>query len=48
MCTMTDGGYRPINFTTLERSPRHGVLWLGEVAFLRIASPLLREVTSFE
>lgn len=46
--TMEDFGYRLVDITELNRSPRHGVLWLTELAFLRAASPLLASVTSYE
>jgi FkbM family methyltransferase len=45
---MADAGYRPIDFTDLNRSPKHGVLWLCEVAFLRNNSALLERATSYE
>jgi FkbM family methyltransferase len=45
---MASAGYRLIDITDLNRSPRHGVLWLCELAFLRNASPLLNAVTSYE
>ena len=45
---MADAGYRLIDITGLERSPRHGVLWLCELAFLRNGSPLLEKVDCFE
>ena len=45
---MTAAGYRLIDITDLNRSPRHGVLWLCELAFLRNASPLLKNATSYE
>jgi FkbM family methyltransferase len=45
---MASVGYRLIDITGLERSPRHGVLWLCELAFLRAGSPLLDKATSFE
>jgi FkbM family methyltransferase len=45
---MAAAGYRLIDITDLNRSPRHGVLWLTELAFLRNASPLLNAVTSYE
>jgi FkbM family methyltransferase len=45
---MTSAGYRLIDITDLNRSPRHGVLWLTELAFLRDGSPLLNNVTSYE
>jgi FkbM family methyltransferase len=46
--TMADFGYRLVDITELDRSPKHGVLWLTELAFLRSASPLLASVTSYE
>ncbi len=45
---MAAAGYRLIDITDLNRSPRHGVLWLTELAFLRNASPLLNAITSYE
>lgn len=45
---MTNAGYRLIDITDLNRSPKYEVLWLCELAFLRRDSPLLREVTSYE
>ena len=45
---MAAAGYRLIDITDLNRSPRHGVLWLTELAFLRNGSPLLNAVTSYE
>ena len=45
---MSRAGYRLLDITDLNRSPRHGVLWLCELAFLRTASPLLSAVTSYE
>lgn len=44
--TMEALGYRLIDITELNRSPKHNVLWLTELAFLRSASPLLARVTS--
>ncbi len=46
--TMENFGYRLIDITELNRSPKHGVLWLTELAFLRASSPLLASVTSYE
>lgn len=46
--TMEDFGYRLLDITELNRSPKHGVLWLTELAFLRASSPLLSSVTSYE
>lgn len=45
---MSAGGYRLLDITDLNRSPKHGVLWLVELAFLRVGSPLLNAVTSYE
>jgi hypothetical protein len=45
---MAGAGYRLIDITGLERSPRHGVLWLCELAFLQKGSTLLDKVESFE
>ena len=45
---MVNAGYRLIDITTPNRSPKYGVLWLCEFAFLRNASPLLQAVTSYE
>lgn len=46
--TMDNLGYRIIDVTELNHSPKHGVLWLTELAFLRKDSPLLDSVTSYE
>jgi len=48
--TMEDFGYRLVDITELNRSPKYGVLWLTltELAFLRTSSPLLASVTSYE
>ena len=46
--TMEDLGYRLVDITELNRSPKHTVLWLTELAFLRKSSPLLASVTSYE
>lgn len=45
--TMTEAGYRMIDITDLNRSPRHGVLWLCELVFLREGSPLLAAAGSY-
>ncbi len=44
---MADAGYCLMDITDLNRSPKHGVLWLCELAFLRVGSPLLNAVTSY-
>jgi FkbM family methyltransferase len=45
---MAEHGYRLIDVTELNRSPKHNVLWLTELAFLRNASRLLAQATSYE
>jgi len=45
---MAKAGYRLMDITDLNRSPRHGVLWLCELAFLRNGSRLLDAVQSYE
>lgn len=45
---MAKAGYRLIDVTDLNRSPRHGVLWVSELAFLRDGSPLLESVVAYE
>jgi len=45
---MAEHGYRLIDITELNRSPKHNVLWLTELAFLRNASRLLSHATSYE
>jgi FkbM family methyltransferase len=45
---MAHVGYRLIDITELNRSPRDNVLWLCELAFLRTGSLLLNLVTSYE
>jgi hypothetical protein len=46
--TMENLGYRLLDITELNRSPKHSVLWLTELAFLRNDSPLLANVVSYE
>jgi len=45
---MAGAGYRLLDITDLNRSPRHGVLWLCELAFLRNGCALLAGVRSYE
>jgi FkbM family methyltransferase len=45
---MAKAGYNLMDITDLNRSPKHGVLWLCELAFLREGSPLLDASTSYE
>jgi FkbM family methyltransferase len=44
---MAKAGYNLMDITDLNRSPKHGVLWLCELAFLREGSPLL-DATSYD
>lgn len=46
--TMAEAGYRVVDITDLNRSPKYGVLWLCELAFLRNASSLLDGVKTYE
>jgi len=46
--TMDEAGYHVIDITDINRSPKYGVLWLCELAFLRNASPIFESVTSYE
>jgi FkbM family methyltransferase len=48
MQKMADAGYRLIDITDLNRSPKFGVLWLCEFAFLRNSSPLLDAAANYE
>lgn len=45
---MAEAGYRLIDITDLNRSPKHGTLWVCELAFLRNGSALLDGATSYE
>lgn len=45
---MSAAGYRLIDITEPNRTPKHGVLWLCELAFLRNGSTLLGAMTSYE
>ncbi len=45
---MTECGYHLIDITDIARSPKHNVLWLLELAFLRNNSLLLSSATSYE
>lgn len=44
---MAGAGYHLIDVTDLNRSPKHGVLWLCELAFLRNASTVLAAASSY-
>jgi FkbM family methyltransferase len=45
---MDEAGYRVVDITDINRSPKYGVLWLCELAFLRNDSPTLANVDSYE
>ena len=45
---MDEAGYHVVDVTDINRSPKHGVLWLCELAFLRNESALFANVTSYE
>jgi FkbM family methyltransferase len=45
---MDEAGYKVVDITDINRSPKYGVLWLSELAFLRNASSLLDTVASYE
>lgn len=44
---MADAGYRFIDITHINRSPKHGVLWLCEFVFLAKTSKLLEGETHY-
>ena len=48
VATMLRGGYHLIDIPDVNRSPKYGVAWLCDLAFLRNESPLLAEVVSYE
>jgi FkbM family methyltransferase len=45
---MDQAGYRMVDVTDINRSPRHGVLWLCELAFMRRGCPLLEKIQKYE
>jgi hypothetical protein len=45
---MVEANYNLIDITDLNRSPKYGVLWLCELAFLRVGSPLWATAPSYE
>jgi FkbM family methyltransferase len=45
---MAEHGYRLIDITEINRSPKDNVLWLTELVFLRSGSPLLFAASSYE
>jgi FkbM family methyltransferase len=46
--TMEQAGYHAADITDINRSPKYGVLWLCELAFLRNGSGLFESVTAYE
>ena len=48
MSTLSQAGYHVIDIPGLNRSPKYGVLWLCDLAFLRNESPLMAEINSYE
>jgi hypothetical protein len=48
MTTMSRAGYHIIDIPGLNRSPKYGVLWLCDLAFLRNESSILADVDSYE
>ena len=49
VCTfMWERGYRVADFTGLNHSPKHGILWLSEVAFVKESSPMWANSDSYE
>jgi FkbM family methyltransferase len=45
---MEQAGYHAVDITDINRSPKYGVLWLCELAFLRNGSRLFDSVASYE
>jgi FkbM family methyltransferase len=45
---MSEKGYRLMEITDINRSPKYGLLWLCELAFLKNSSTLLNSVTSYD
>jgi FkbM family methyltransferase len=48
IATMSHAGYHVIDIPGLNRSPKYGVLWLCDLAFLRNESPLLAGISLYE
>jgi len=45
---LADVGFRPFDVTDLNRTQRHGSLWLVEMAFTRIGGYLEGQITSYD
>jgi len=48
VCRMTAAGYRTVEITDVNRSPRYGIAWLCELAFLRNGCRWLDGVQAYE
>jgi FkbM family methyltransferase len=48
VCKMTAAGYRAVEMTDVNRSPKYGITWLCELAFLRNGCRWLDSVQSYE
>jgi FkbM family methyltransferase len=48
VAAMDAAGYKMIDITDINRSPKYGVLWLCELAFMRHGCPLLAKIQSYE
>jgi FkbM family methyltransferase len=46
--TMGEAGYKVVDITDINRSPKYGVLWLCELAFLRNESSIFESATAYE
>jgi FkbM family methyltransferase len=45
---MNEAGYKVVDITDINRSPKYGLLWLCELAFLRNDSALFDSATAYE
>ena len=45
---MADRGYRAFDITDHNYSPKHGVLWLVEIVFVRESSPVWQKLDSYQ
>jgi hypothetical protein len=48
VATMSRAGYRVVDIPGINRSPKFGVAWLCDLAFLRTDSRLLSDIISYE
>lgn len=47
VAAMGRAGYRMFDITDINRSPRHGVIWLCELVFVRADSQMLKSIGSY-